>query len=80
MPIGLLFNAYVFIPEKIHCPEIPTVNGSTSDSNDTAIHTVVNYTCNAGRQFSDNTSSKVIRCGDNGEWKPTIAPDYCRGA
>ena len=77
--IAFLLNAYISITEIINCPEIPKVNGSTYNSNDTTIHTVVNYTCNAGRQFSDNSSSKVITCGNNGEWGPTIAPDYCRG-
>ena len=80
MAIGLLLNTCVFIPEKIHCPVLPAVNGSTPNSNDTTIHTVVNYTCNAGRQFSDSAFSKIITCGNNGEWNPTIAPDYCRGA
>ncbi|KAI0230935.1 hypothetical protein LSAT2_018688 [Lamellibrachia satsuma] len=61
--------------QPVDCPEVPAAGeNSAADTASTLLDTVVNYQCDVGHYYTDNSSRFHIRCeynGTNVEWNTT---------
>ena len=59
-----------------NCTSPDPVDHATSDLNLNSTNfpykTAINFTCNEGTLFDDGNRSRVMTCGDNATWGPSI--------
>ena len=51
-----------------HCEDIPVVGFATVDNENTKVGNTVNYTCDKGFRFPDNSTVMNITCMSSGNW------------
>ena len=56
-----------------HCDVIPYVANADVASPQTKVGNTINYTCDTGYQFEDNSTTLNITCLSSGNWSMDVA-------
>ncbi|ELU16611.1 hypothetical protein CAPTEDRAFT_220964 [Capitella teleta] len=63
------------VPERceLHCDSIPQIMNAVALNPNTIVGNTVNYTCNYGYQFPDNSTEYNLTCNSPGNWSEEVA-------
>ena len=70
-----LFDLHI---SAIHCGVPPTANNLVMSNNWTHFNNTIDYKCNRGFIFDENSNEISIRCQANEQWNQTSIPDCTR--
>lgn len=58
---------------SVHCDSIPQIMNAVALNPNTIVGNTVNYTCNYGYQFPDNSTEYNLTCNSPGNWSEEVA-------